>query len=109
MLVPRRYPDLAKLVKVTLVEAGPNILGTFDSALVEYYASSLAKRGIDIRTGTAVTSVDEEGEGAHHTTSAQLADGTQPGVVWSTRQTWTWCPEVSSRSPRRRSLGLPRC
>ena len=32
----RWYPDLAPRIKVTLVEAGPNLLGT-DRALVDYY------------------------------------------------------------------------
>ena len=43
---------------MTLVEAGPNILGTFDKALVQYYDAGLKKRGINVLTSTAVTRVD---------------------------------------------------
>ena len=58
-LLPGRHCR-APFVKVTLVEAGPNILGTFDAALVKYYSRSLEKRGIDVRLSTAVTSVEDE-------------------------------------------------
>lgn len=87
--VGRWYPDLTKDIRVTLVEAGPNILGTFDKALVQYYESGLKKRGITVLTSTAVTRVEEHGENdsdPHHTTSAHLADGTElpfGTMVWS--------------------------
>ena len=74
---------------MTLVEAGPNILGTFDKALVQYYDAGLKKRGINVLTSTAVTRVEEHGESdvdPHHTTSAHLADGTELPfgmMVWS--------------------------
>jgi NADH dehydrogenase FAD-containing subunit len=81
------YKDLAKLIKVTVVEAGPNILGSFDKALVSYYSSGLAKRGVDVRTNAAVQSIEEyETECGHHSTRAVLSDGTRLPfgmMVWS--------------------------
>ena len=43
--VARWYPDLAPRIRVTLVEAGPNLLGNFDKVLVEYYTSRWAPAG----------------------------------------------------------------
>lgn len=59
--VSRWYPDLYPLVRVSLIEAGPNILGTFDAALVSYYGKHLKKRGIEVRTGTAVVGIEDRG------------------------------------------------
>lgn len=53
------YPDLIPHIKLTLVEAGPGILGSFDKALSEYYLKELVKKNIDVRLNTAVAGVDE--------------------------------------------------
>jgi NADH dehydrogenase FAD-containing subunit len=53
------YPDLIPHIKLTLVEAGPGILGSFDQALSEYYLRELEKKNIDVRLNTAVAGVDE--------------------------------------------------
>ena len=50
-------PEEAKQAKVTLVEAGPRILGPFDAALAEYYRGHLVARGVEMRTATSVTEV----------------------------------------------------
>ena len=42
-------PDLVPHIKLTLVEAGPGILGSFDKALSEYYLRELEKKNIDVR------------------------------------------------------------
>lgn len=47
--------------RVTLVEAGPRILAGFHEELSRRAASDLAKLGVDVRTGVAVTQVDAEG------------------------------------------------
>jgi len=85
--VAKWYPEEAKQAKVTLVEAGPRILGPFDAALAEYYRGHLVARGVEMRTATSVTEVwhgdDREG---NHTTHARLSDGgTLPfgAMVWS--------------------------
>jgi len=94
--VSRRYPDLYPLARVSLIEAGPNILGTFASPLVEYYGKHLRKRGVTVLTDTAVVGVEEEaGEDDRASqdskrmarmTVAKLGDGTELPfgmMVWS--------------------------
>lgn len=46
---------------VTVVEAGPNLLGTVDPDLVKVVAKNLDKRGVKVKTGTAVKSVKTVG------------------------------------------------
>lgn len=97
--VSKWYPDLMKHVKVTLVEAGPGLLGSFDKALADYYLDSLRKKDIDVRVSTAVVGIEEsyidaettgnksgEKENGSHYTLAKLADGSDLPfgmMVWS--------------------------
>ena len=91
--VSRWYPDLTSLIKVILVEAGPRILGSFDATLVDYYSDKLKAKGIDVRTGTAVTKVEERGGGSSysysnepHSTVAVFSDQSEHPfgmMVWS--------------------------
>ena len=53
------FPDLIPHIKMTLVEAGPGILGSFDKALSEYYLKELEKKNINVRLNTAVDGIDE--------------------------------------------------
>jgi len=55
--VAKWYPDLKSEIKLTLVEAGPGLLGQFDRSLADYYLKNLRKRGVDVRLSTAVTGV----------------------------------------------------
>lgn len=75
-------------MKVSVVEAGPALLGPFDSALQEYAHGLFQKRDIDVRLGTAVVGVEEfEHEGYHFTSKkAMLSDGSSiefGTMVWS--------------------------
>ncbi|CAB9510285.1 Internal alternative NAD(P)H-ubiquinone oxidoreductase A1, mitochondrial [Seminavis robusta] len=86
--ISRLYPDLLPLVNVTLVEAGPALLGPFDKALQEYAHGLFKKRDIDVRLGTAVTSVEDVELPDYHFPSRQamLSDGTAiefGTMVWS--------------------------
>ena len=86
--VKRLYPDLLKDVKITLVEAGPALLGPFDAAMQQYALGLFKKRDIDVRLGTAVVGVEDfQGEGYHFpakralmSDSSSLEFGT---MVWS--------------------------
>jgi NADH dehydrogenase FAD-containing subunit len=83
--VAKWYPDLAPRAKITLVEASPRILGSFDAALVDYYTRHMISRGIDLRLGTAIKAVarSESGSG---TNAALLGDGSEVPfgtLVWS--------------------------
>ena len=63
------YPNLtAEMIHVVLVEHGPAILPELSSALGVYAQQKLARRGVEIRLQTAVTSMVESG--------VTLSDGT---------------------------------
>lgn len=58
--LPKAYPQIkANEVKVTLLEAGSNILSAFNSSLVKKAIISLKKRGVDIRTDSSVCKVED--------------------------------------------------
>lgn len=79
---------MVKYVKVTLVEAGPALLGPFDRKLQQYTKSLFEGRDISVRLATSVKSVqDYEGEGFRFPArKALLSDGTDlpfGTMVWS--------------------------
>jgi NADH dehydrogenase len=58
----RRHPRLAGLrARWVLVDGGPRILGQTPDRLAEFAARTLAARGVEIRTGTLLESVDAGG------------------------------------------------
>lgn len=94
--VAKWYPDLIASIKLTLLEAGPGLLGSFDKALADYYLKQLQKKEVDVRLGTAVVGVEErELDGASllqdekdaRYTVAKLGDGSDHlpfgMMVWS--------------------------
>ena len=86
--VKRLYRDLLPFVKITIVEAGPALLGPFDKALQDYAHGLFKKRDIDVRLGTAVTDVEDfEGPGYRFPAKrAVLSDGSMlefGTMVWS--------------------------
>ncbi|CAJ1949219.1 unnamed protein product [Cylindrotheca closterium] len=100
--VAKWYPELVKHVKLTLVEAGPGLLGSFHKSLADYYLEKLRQKNIDVKLSMAVTGVEErwyssevaggqagtehaEGEKGHYTV-ASFADGTElpfGAMLWS--------------------------
>lgn len=96
--VAKWYPDLKDEISLTLVEAGPGLLGQFHRSLADYYLKSLHNRGVDVRLSTAVTGVhvkhfpptdkdraNEEKEGRSYTV-ASFNDGSELPfgmMVWS--------------------------
>jgi NADH dehydrogenase FAD-containing subunit len=86
--VSRLYSDLLPYVKITLVEAGPALLGPFDTALQDYAHGLFKKRDIDVRLGTAVSGVEDfDIEGYHFPSRrAVLSNGSKlefGTMVWS--------------------------
>jgi NADH dehydrogenase FAD-containing subunit len=86
--ISRLYHDLLPLVSITLVEAGPALLGPFDAALQSYAHGLFKKRQIDVRLGTAVTGVETFQADGYHFPSrrAVLSDGSSlefGTMVWS--------------------------
>jgi len=58
--VTMRYgQDLSDRVKIVLVEAMPRILAPFDESLANVAKQHLQSRGVDVRTGVAITKVGE--------------------------------------------------
>jgi NADH:ubiquinone reductase (non-electrogenic) len=51
------YPELAGRVRITLVEALPNVLPSFSRRLIDYTVSTFKESKIDIHTGTMVKGV----------------------------------------------------
>lgn len=86
--VSKLYKDLLPFVHITLVEAGPALLGPFDTALQNYAFGLFEKRDIDVRLGTAVTGVEDVEKPDYHFPSreAALSDGSRlefGTMVWS--------------------------
>lgn len=60
--MPVTYPELDRHhVHITLVEMMPHVLGPFHPKLRDYAKKSLEKRDVDLRLGTAVKEVREDG------------------------------------------------
>ncbi|CAD6639869.1 HN1_G0019680.mRNA.1.CDS.1 [Saccharomyces cerevisiae] len=76
-------PELSKEIKVTLVEALPNILNMFDKYLVDYAQDLFKEEKIDLRLKTMVKKVDAT------TITAKTGDGDIENIpygvlVWAT-------------------------
>ncbi|KAJ2004609.1 NADH:ubiquinone oxidoreductase [Coemansia thaxteri] len=54
------YPELAKKIRITLVEALPNVLPAFDKKLIDYTQSTFDENRITILTRTMVKEVKEK-------------------------------------------------
>ena len=90
----RHYPELTdEDQRWILVEAAPKILPEIPTGLGGYAAKQLAKRGIDIRVGTTLTSLDPH--------AATLSDGERIPT-----STLVWTAGVRA-SPAVSGLGLP--
>ncbi|KAJ2615182.1 NADH:ubiquinone oxidoreductase [Coemansia sp. RSA 1365] len=77
------YPDLAQRVRITLVEALPNVLPAFDKKLIDYTQSTFSENKISIMTGTMVKEVQDK------SFTVQNPDGTRTEIpygllVWAT-------------------------
>ena len=82
--VRKRYPDLADLVSLSIVEAGPHILGGFDEHCWKYYTAHLEKHNVAVITCCAITAVEPAADG--RVSSATLKDGSTLRfgcMVWS--------------------------
>jgi len=90
----RRHPRLSGLEpRFVLVDAGPRILGQTPDGLARFAARTLDRRGVEIVTGTGITSVDGGG--------ALLSDGTRVDA-----ETVVWTAGVAA-NPLVAQLGLP--
>lgn len=70
--------DLAlKQARVLLIEAGPRVLDAFAPDLSDNAAQALGELGVEVRTGTPVTGIED---GAVHLKGESIAAGT---VIWT--------------------------
>jgi len=86
--IKKLFPDLVQHVRVSLVEAGPALLGPFASKLQDYTKSLFQTRDISVRLGTSVTSVEDyDGDNFRFPARrAKLSDGTVlpfGTLIWS--------------------------
>lgn len=86
--IKKLYPELVKYVKVSLVEAGPALLGPFDAKLQDYTKKLFIARDIDVRLGTSVTAVEdyEDERFRFPARRANLSDGSNlpfGTLIWS--------------------------
>jgi NADH:ubiquinone reductase (H+-translocating) len=82
------HPESARII---LLEGSPNVLGTFPERLRTAAAASLTRLGVEVRTRSIVTTVDEE--------------GVKIGDERIAAQTVLWAAGVAA-SPVARSLGV---
>jgi NADH:ubiquinone reductase (non-electrogenic) len=59
--LPRSYPELAGLVRITVLEAGPQMLSAYDEDLRAYAAREFRRDGIAVRTDSPVSEVGPTG------------------------------------------------
>ncbi len=59
--LPRSYPEVSRLVRISLLEAAREILGGFDEALRRHAAEHFTRQGIALRLGATVAAVNERG------------------------------------------------
>ncbi|GEM10142.1 NADH dehydrogenase [Rhodotorula toruloides] len=53
------YPKLSQLVRITIYDVAPGILGSFDKSLAEYATAKFVREGIQIKGSRHVTAVHE--------------------------------------------------
>ncbi|VEU20791.1 DEKNAAC101752 [Brettanomyces naardenensis] len=70
-------PGIEKEMKVTLIEALPNVLASFHPRLIEYTKSIFKEQGLDLLANTRVQSVDKRNVYA----TLKKSDGTTEDVV----------------------------
>jgi NADH dehydrogenase len=79
LVVPYEYPELTSAsVRILLLEGGDRVLASFKPRLSAYTARQLTRLGVEVRTGTLVTSVDDDGVVLHDGTELSTAS-----MVWT--------------------------
>jgi NADH:quinone reductase (non-electrogenic) len=91
------HPESARIV---LVEGGPHLLGAFPPRLRDAARASLEKLGVEVRTGSLVTRVDQSG------VTWKDASGKEEKVEHVAAETILWAAGVAA-SPIATSLGVP--
>ncbi|GAA5921367.1 hypothetical protein JCM3775_003010 [Rhodotorula graminis] len=80
------YPELADRIKITLIEALPNVLPMFSKQLIDYTMSTFKENKIDIKTKTMVKEVQEKKIIAQNE-NKELVEYPYGLLVWATGNT----------------------
>jgi NADH:ubiquinone reductase (non-electrogenic) len=78
------YPELQKIVKITVVQSGDHILNTFDGRISEYAEKKFAREGIDVKIGSRVLGVSDESITFKSKATGNLVEMPYGMIVWST-------------------------
>ncbi|KAJ2018475.1 NADH:ubiquinone oxidoreductase [Coemansia sp. S610] len=79
----RWVPELASKIRITLVEALPNVLPSFDKKLVFYTERMFKKIGINLLTGTTVQRVDEKTLTVRNAATGSETEIPYGTIVWA--------------------------
>jgi NADH dehydrogenase len=93
------HPEWARII---LLEGGPYILASFPDALRQAARQSLTRLGVDVRTSSVVTAVDEDGVACRSAAAAASSQGGERIAA----QTVLWAAGIAA-SPLVASLGTP--
>ena len=98
------HPESARIV---LLEGGPHVLSTFPDSLRLAAVASLKRLGVDVRTESMVTAVDDQGVLWRHTPRPGAdQSGGPPAAERIAAETVLWAAGIAA-SPLVRSLGVP--
>ncbi|KAL2496920.1 External alternative NAD(P)H-ubiquinone oxidoreductase B4 [Forsythia ovata] len=78
------YPTLKDYVKITLLEAADHILNMFDKRITVFAEEKFRRDGIDLKTGSMVTKVNEKEISTKERATGQNVSIPYGMVVWST-------------------------
>lgn len=80
----RLYPALINLVRITIYDVAPTILGAFDQKLVDYTVAQFQREGIQIKTGRRVEKITKTHVTVKDGTTGASKDVPYGVLVWST-------------------------
>lgn len=78
------YPSLKDYVKITLLEAGDNILNMFDKRITAFAEEKFQRDGIEVKTGSMVVKVTDKEISTKERATGEFVSVPYGMVVWST-------------------------
>ncbi|KAL5793881.1 hypothetical protein ACOSP7_002475 [Xanthoceras sorbifolium] len=82
--LPKLYPTVKDFAKITLLEAGDNILSMFDKRITAFAENKFKRDGIDLKMGSMVVKVSDKEISTKDRITGQLSSIPYGMVVWST-------------------------
>eukprot|EP00123_Amoebidium_parasiticum_P022961 comp9869_c0_seq1/m.4806 comp9869_c0_seq1/g.4806 ORF comp9869_c0_seq1/g.4806 comp9869_c0_seq1/m.4806 type:complete len:544 (-) comp9869_c0_seq1:487-2118(-) len=81
--VARYFPQLKDKVKITLIEALPNVLSMFSTSLVEYATEKFKRENIDVKTKSLVVKVDDDTVSIKSLETGQVSTMPYGTLLWA--------------------------